>query len=640
MDDRPMILEGRAVRVLSARTVVIGSGSAALNAADWLWDLNERDVLLMTEDMNTGTSRNAGSDKQTYYKLSLCASAPDSVAEMARSLHADGVHGDIAYAEAAGSAQSFLKLVQLGVEFPKNAYGEFVGYQTDHDRHRRASSAGPLTSRRMTEALERQIRLKGVPVLDGAMAFQLLLREKRVAGVLALDLLRNELIAVRCAHVILCTGGPAMLYRDSVYPVGHTGMSGMALEAGADGANLHHWQYGLASTAFRWNLSGSYQQALPRYISVDEQGIEREFLLESIKDPAECARLCFLKGYQWPFDVSKCDASSQIDLLVARERNERKRRVYLDYTRNPSGLALRPGAIDREVYEYLDQCGALKETPIERLAAINGPAIDLYRAHGIELSQTPLEISVCAQHQNGGIAVDFHWQSNVPGLYVAGEAAGTFGAYRPGGSALNSGQVGSLRAAEHIARYSEAELPADDPADWLAEALRTPLDALTMTDDPAAQAARWQQAMSECAAHLRRQSAMDALLAELTRWQQNHRAPLPDRLPADLPARLKLRDQNIAARAVLSAMLFAAARHGSTGAGFVCAEDKRDIAFPYPMKPPIAAAGSEVVRTHRENSLFASSAVPARPMPVADQWFERVWAEDRALRERKKGREE
>ena len=69
---------------------------------------------------------------------------------MARALHREDVDGDLALCEAAGSAQCFFKLVQLGVPFPRNEMGEFVGYQTDHDLRRRASSAGPLTSRYMT----------------------------------------------------------------------------------------------------------------------------------------------------------------------------------------------------------------------------------------------------------------------------------------------------------------------------------------------------------------------------------------------------------------------------------------------------------------------------------------------------------
>jgi len=86
---------------------------------------------------------------------------------------------------------------------------------------------------------------------------------------------------------------------------------------------------------------------------------------------------------------------------------------------------------------------------------MNAPAIELYRAHNIDIAREMLEVRVCAQHHNGGVAVDSDWQTCVPGLYACGECAGTFGMYRPGGSALNSTQVGSMRAAEHIARVSK-----------------------------------------------------------------------------------------------------------------------------------------------------------------------------------------
>src|SRR5699024_9667658 len=108
------------------------------------------------------------------------------------------------------------------------------------------------------------------------------------------------------------------------------------------------------------------------------------------------------------------------------------------------------------------RCGALVKTPIARLAQINRKAIDLYAAHGIDLYRQPLEVSVCAQHNNGGLAVDLDWQTTVKGLYAAGEVAGTFGIARPGGSALNSTQVGSQRAAEHIADTTVESRPAEE----------------------------------------------------------------------------------------------------------------------------------------------------------------------------------
>ena len=305
------------MKEIVTRTAVVGSGCAGLNAADCLAALGQ-EVLLITEGMNCGTSRNTGSDKQTYYKLSLAGDDGDSVGEMARTLCGPDVDGDIALCEAAGSARAFFKLVQLGVPFPANEMGEYVGYQTDHDTRRRATSAGPLTSRYMTEALEKSVRARGVPVLDNTLVFRILTGENGVCGLLCLDRRTRTPVAVRCANVVLATGGPAGIYADRVYPPSQFGMSGMALAAGCAGVNLHCWQYGLASVGFRWNVSGSYQQAIPRYVSVDQAGTEREFLAESLPGAA-ALDLVFLKGYQWPFDPRKAQGSSRIDLLVKQQ---------------------------------------------------------------------------------------------------------------------------------------------------------------------------------------------------------------------------------------------------------------------------------------------------------------------------------
>ncbi|HOS38496.1 MAG TPA: hypothetical protein PLG31_02085, partial [Spirochaetota bacterium] len=55
------------------------------------------------------------------------------------------------------------------------------------------------------------------------------------------------------------------------------------------------------------------------------------------------------------------------------------------------------------------------------------------------------------QHVNGGLCGDIWWESNVRNLFPVGEANGSHGVYRPGGAALNAGQVGGLRAAQMIA---------------------------------------------------------------------------------------------------------------------------------------------------------------------------------------------
>ena len=558
-----------------SRTVVVGSGCAGLNAADTLAGLGEESLLLVTEDMNAGTSRNTGSDKQTYYKLSLSGDEGDSVGALARDLCGPDVNGDTALCEAAASAPSFFKLCALGVPFPTNEFGEYVGYQTDHDARRRAASAGPLTSKFMTEALERSVLNRKVPILNHALAARIVKNER---GVAALDVYltgEKEFLRVRCANIVLCTGGPAHIYQDRVYPESQHGMSGLAFAAGAAGANLDCWQYGLASIAFRWNVSGSYQQVMPRYVSVDARGVERDFLSDALGDRQALA-FTFLKGYQWPYDESKVPGSSQVDILVKQE-NDLGRRVYLDYRRNPRGWSLEN--LSPEARAYLEKSGAAKETPIERLRAMNEPALQLYRDHGIDLAKDKLEIRVCAQHHNGGIAVDVNWQTRVPGLYVCGEAAGTFGRKRPGGSALNSTQAGSLRAAKHIVRNGR-----------ILSTEHLPFAPMPL---PHGAPASFQKEMTRAAAFLRDEAGMRRLKerVELALTQVEDQTE-------DVPRALLFRDILLTQQAVLSAMLYAAAEQGT---------------------PP------GVLMTRPEGSRRE----PARPLPERDLWFESVWKKSR-----------
>jgi len=125
-------------------TLVIGSGAAGLNAAVQLRANGIEDVLILTEGLDKGTSINTGSDKQTYYKLSLCGAEGDSPLALAETYFAGGsMHGDLALVEASLSARAFFHLVNLGVPFPRDQYGQFVGYKADHDPRQRATAIGP-----------------------------------------------------------------------------------------------------------------------------------------------------------------------------------------------------------------------------------------------------------------------------------------------------------------------------------------------------------------------------------------------------------------------------------------------------------------------------------------------------------------
>jgi len=464
--------------VRTYNTVIAGSGAAGINCAVHLCEFMrdkgisdpEKRIAVVTGGLGLGASRMSGSDKQTYYKLNTAATGSDSAAEFAHTLTAAGCcHGDLAVAEAACSAREFYHLVQAGVPFPHDHLGGFFGYKTDHDPRGRATSAGPKTSRFMCERLQEQLNRYKVPVFDNMEVAELIStgqgRDRRTIGLAAID--KNERADERpivnvflCRNLVLAAGGPGELYETSVYPRRQWGIHGIALKAGLIAENLTESQFGLASTKFRWNVSGTYMQAIPRVFSAGPEGGQHDFLDGFFGSKGRLASAIFLKGYQWPFDPQKIagGGSSLIDILVSNETG-RGRRVFLDFLNNPAKSRFDVDSLDPEAAAYIKAAGAVKTLPIERLAYMNQPAVDIYKENGIDLYREPLEIAVCAQHNNGGFAVDTWWRSNVPGVFVIGEMAGTHGVKRPGGSALNAGQVGGLRAAEYIANTSDLETP-------------------------------------------------------------------------------------------------------------------------------------------------------------------------------------
>ena len=629
------------MKIYTYDAVVIGTGAAGYNAACRLKQFG-RNVAIVTEGVNCGTSRNTGSDKQTYYKLTLDGSSPDSVCEMAENLFAGGsVDGDNALCEAALSVRSFMNLCELGVEFPVNRYGEYVGYKTDHDPYARATSAGPLTSKFMTEALEKKARELGVEVYDGYLATEILKYNDGVCGLLCLETGNGEQAAFRCSNIVMCTGGPAGIYADSVYPVCHTGTTSLALLAGAKAQNLTEWQYGLASVAPRWNVSGTYMQVLPRFVSVDPDGTEHEFLGAYFDDPYQALSMVFLKGYQWPFDSKKVmHGSSVIDLLVYRECVLKGRRVYLDFTKNPFGMeSIEYKKLSDEAYSYLEKAGALFGTPIERLAEMNAPAIALYLDKGLDIRKEYLEIALCAQHNNGGIAVDMWWQTSVRGLFCAGECAGTHGVTRPGGSALNAGQVGSLRAAQYIA--SNANTPVDDAVFYKILDQRSTFHSTVMSgvrknpDNVQERISVAQRKMSDIAAAIRNKQEMkeylEQICCELTQLSQTVGVS-----EASLGLYYKLYDILVCQAAVLTAMIDYADSIGDTRGSSLCFDAggslRPGLEEIFRFSEDDGTSRDKIQETVFSDGRFSASWRAVRPIPPKNDFFENVW---RTYRENK-----
>jgi succinate dehydrogenase/fumarate reductase flavoprotein subunit len=464
--EETLSIAGVTVPIYTCDALVLGSGAAGMRA---VVELKRRgvDVLVASTGLFAGTSACSGSDKQTLYTASTDFKG-DNFVTYAEGLCSGGAMDfSTAYIEAVGSIDAIGGLQYMGLPLPHDDQGAILRYQTDHDEAGRATSCGPRTSKLMVKVLFEEALTLGVRILPSCSGIRIVKESdgegERVVGVLALhrEEKRNEygLIFIRCDDLVIATGGPGELYRDSVYPHHCHGGLGIALEAGVELTNLTESQFGIGSprTKFPWNLSGTYVQVMPRIYSVGEDGEEVNFLKRYYRTTREMVSNTFRKGYQWPFHSTRMldYRSSLLDLAVFLEC-QAGRKVYLDFLRNQEpvneGESFSLDDLDSDVRAYLENNEALYELPVDRLRRMNPLAIELYRMHGTDVTKEPLEFAMNNQHMNGGILINDWGQTSLEGCYAIGEASGSHGVTRPGGAALNSGQVFGKRVAVAIKR--------------------------------------------------------------------------------------------------------------------------------------------------------------------------------------------
>ncbi len=643
MERQEFEMDGRTCRLYEYDTLVVGSGAAGFSAADRLFQYGQTGTALVTEGICSGTSRNTGSDKQTYYKLSLAGDEPDSINAMARDFFSGQcVDGDHALCEAALSVQCFMHLVELGVPFPQNHFGEYVGYKTDHDPGRRATSAGPYTSKIMTECLQRQVEKKNIPILSHRQAVRILTAEGAVRGLLCLNRRRGQWEIFACRNLVFATGAPAGMYAENAYPPGQYGATGLLLEAGAVGKNLTEWQFGMSSLRPRWNVSGTYMQALPRFVSTEPDGSSpREFLREYFSSEGEMLSAVFLKGYQWPFDAGKAAGkSSLLDLVVYEECHGRGRRVFLDYRENPGGGKLDFQSLCPEAFTYLERGQACFGRPVERLKQMNLPAYEFFLEKGVDLEKDMVEIAVCAQHNNGGISVDAWWQSCVSGLFVIGEAAGTHGVCRLGGSALNAGQAGALRAARYISAHRGRPVDGEEVVRECGKQIREVFCLADQAKKPGKEPLGkvWKRAserMSRAGAILRSEKEIEKALRETIQ----EFAAFPDRVGMEHERQLgywfRLRETLLCQLVYLGAMEDYICQGGKSR-GSALYQDPAGI-LPVKGLPEAfrfqtdnGEKGASIQEAVWQDGKAIYNWRPVRPLPRPDNFFENIWKEYRS----------
>ena len=414
--------------------VVIGGGGAALRAALSACE-NGSSVALISK----GETGRSGA---TYHSVAEVGAfnVPDGAMDSTDSPEAfyqdmeDAALGTARLplcellARQAEDALWYLEEISGGQVFSK-ADGKFRVYQACFSKKPR-SHVVENHFKPVLRALRQEIQKRGITVLNGFQAVELLLADGEVGGVLVLDESGEEVV-MHAKSVVLAAGGASRLFRQNMYPADITGDGyAMAYRAGAQLSNLEFIQAGIGTAYPFINLFGNYLWKAYPVI----QNVKGERILRAWGESAE--RKAIEEKTHFPFSTR--DASKRIEIAVQTEINQGHG------TEHGNMLLCFPETDFQALFQA--------DPVFEDMWKIT---YQLHKEKGINLYRQPMEIACFAHAINGGVLINEQGASSVPGLYAAGEtAAGPHGADRLGGNmsvtcqvfGKIAGQFGSERA--------------------------------------------------------------------------------------------------------------------------------------------------------------------------------------------------
>jgi len=272
--------------------------------------------------------------------------------------------------------------------------------------------AADITGHVLIQVLYEQICKREIPVYEEFFAWQLVVDEGRCQGVICWDLLNGGLKTIGAKTVILATGGAGRLYvgTTNAYSCTGDGMA-MALRAGVALKDMEMMQFHPTTLAPTGVL-----------ITEGSRG-EGGFLVN--KDGER-----FLKRY----------APNAME-LASRDVISRAEQTEID-----AG-----NGIDGNVLLDLRHLGA--ERIIERLPGTRELSMTFA---GVDPIFEPIPVRPGAHYHMGGVGTDVWGQTDLEGLYAAGECAcvSVHGANRLGGNALMETITYGKRAGRHAAEWA------------------------------------------------------------------------------------------------------------------------------------------------------------------------------------------
>ncbi|MEP9375323.1 FAD-binding protein [Aquabacter sp. CN5-332] len=425
-------------REVSADVLIVGSGGAALRAA--LSAASEgADVLVVIK----GEFRRSGA---TFHSVAEVGAfnVPDDAGRTGDS--SEVFLDDIL---AAGQGMSDPRLSRILAEEAGDALGYLesfgVHFEREDERYlvfRACFSSRPRSHvikdhfKPIVKALGAEATRLGVRVLDRMMIVNLIVRDGECLGAYALD--GDGLpVVIRAKAVVLTTGGASQLFATNLYPSDITGDGyAMARRCGAQLVNMEFMQAGVSIVSPFVNLFGNYLwHAHPRL--TDRDGVP--FLADYLPPGLTVEAVIDEKQRHFPFSASDISRYVEIGIQTAINdgRGTPEGGVYLDF-------------IDCDFGRILAEA----DSSIARMWPLT---YDWYKARGTDLYRDKVQIACSAHAINGGLRIDANAESNIKGLFAAGEvAAGPHGADRLGGNMSVTCQVFGRRAGRAAAERARS----------------------------------------------------------------------------------------------------------------------------------------------------------------------------------------
>jgi L-aspartate oxidase len=298
------------------------------------------------------------------------------------------------------------RVMALGVEFDRTPMGELSKTLEGGHSRRRIVHHADSTGKEMVDKLLPRVReLPGVTLAEDAVAYA----AAKTPGGFCVDLLTaGRQTRAACRFLLLAAGGIGQVYSHTTNPAVSTGDGvRLACELGAQIKNLSFVQF--HPTAF---YSPREQQCF--LISEAVRG-EGAWLLNRQRER-------FMARYDPRLELAPRDVVSRAILLESERTGSRE--FYLDIRRRGEAF-LR-----------------------ERFPGIYAACL----ARGVDLATDLIPVFPCQHYLMGGVDVDLHSRTSVPGLYAAGECAhtGLHGGNRLASNSLPEALVFSRRAAQDI----------------------------------------------------------------------------------------------------------------------------------------------------------------------------------------------